>query len=99
MPYRDLIKTTAQIETAGLTETVQRILDAARADIKIPYEVTLEFTNPQQARRSMMLLYEILYFHSVEKSRISLSCHNNNVKVKFLSKTETRGRKGMKERR
>lgn len=96
MSYRNLIQTSAKIETAGLTETVQRILDAVRKDIKIPYEVTLECANSQQARRNMQLLYEVLYFYPIEKSRLSLSCRDNNIRVKFRNKMETRGRKGLK---
>lgn len=97
MSYRNLTRTIANIEAAGLTETVQRILDAAKNETKIPYEVTLEFTNPKQAKRCMMLIYEILYFHPAEKTRLSLSHDNNNIKVKFRNKLENRGRKGLKE--
>lgn len=97
MSYRNLPQTIAKIETAGLTESAQRILDAARSEVIIQHSVYLEFANQQQAKRSMVLLYEFLFFHPAEKSRISLRLEDNNVKVTFRNKTETRGRKGMKE--
>ncbi len=95
--YRNLTKTTAQIEAAGLTETVNRIIDTASAPVIIAHDLTLEFVEEKQAKRAMRLMYEFLYFHPVQKSRLSIRQEGKNLRICLRDKEERRGRKGMKE--
>jgi len=96
MSYRNLPRTLANIEAAGLNEIAQRVINGVQRARVIPWSMDIQFDDPKQTRRAHRLLYEFLYFYPKEKARISLRVNGTVLRIKFTDKMETRGRRGIK---
>ncbi len=97
MGYRNLSATIAQIEAAGLTDTIDRILSVASNPVVVQHEVHLDCIEPKQVDRIIRLLYQYFYHFPEQKARLSFRKSGLTVIVIFRDRLENRGRKGLKE--
>lgn len=83
MSYRNLTQTLEELDSCGWTELTTKLLSETNRPILIERSYLMEFDSQQTAKRLRRLLYELLFFYPLNKSRIRLGLEGNNLRIRL----------------